>query len=95
MKITLVARSLPVLRLMSGHIQNTYKKSYKSDKITLFDHYFRLYEWLKKGLIKAWQVKTNSRLVWLVTADVDQLEQLSQQRSAQCIWIHQTLNENH
>jgi hypothetical protein len=54
-----------------------------------------LYAWLKKGLIKARQVKVNSRLVWLATADADQLEQLRQQRSAQRIWIHQPMDEIH
>jgi len=54
-----------------------------------------LYAWLKKGLIKARQVKVNSRLVWLVTADAEQLEQLHQQRSAQRIWIHQPIDEIH
>ena len=54
-----------------------------------------LYAWLKKGLIKARQVKANSRLVWLVTSDAEQLEQLHQQRSAQRIWIHQPIDEIH
>jgi hypothetical protein len=54
-----------------------------------------LYAWLKKGLIKARQVKVNSRLVWLATADADQLEQLRQQRSAQRIWIPQLMDEIH
>jgi hypothetical protein len=54
-----------------------------------------LYVWLKKGLIKARQVQANTRLVWLLTADADQLEQLRQQRSAQRIWVHQTLDEIH
>ncbi len=54
-----------------------------------------LYAWLKKGLIKARQVQANSRLVWLVTADADQLEQLRQQRSAQRLWIDQPMDEIH
>ena len=52
-----------------------------------------LYAWLKKGLIKARQVQVNSRLVWLVTADADQLEHLRQQRSTQHIRVHQLMDE--
>ncbi len=52
-----------------------------------------LYAWLKKGLIKARQVQANARLVWLLTADADQLEQLRQQRSVQRIWVHQSMDE--
>jgi DNA invertase Pin-like site-specific DNA recombinase len=54
-----------------------------------------LYAWLKKGLINARQVQANARLVWLVTADADQLEQLRQQRSVQRIWVHQPMDEIH
>ena len=49
----------------------------------------------KKGLIKARQVQANARLVWLVTADADQLEHLRQQRSTQRIWIQQPIDEIH
>jgi DNA invertase Pin-like site-specific DNA recombinase len=48
-----------------------------------------LYAWLKKGLIKARQVQANARSIWLITADANELEQLSQQRTAQRTWIHQ------
>ena len=54
-----------------------------------------LYAWLRKGKIKGRKVMAASRSIWLLHADVMELEQLRKQRMAQRVWINHASNEAH
>jgi hypothetical protein len=46
-----------------------------------------LYSWIKKGHVKARQVKVDTRSFWIITANQYELEQLRKLRTINRTWI--------
>jgi hypothetical protein len=63
--------------------------------VTKYDEKNIIYEACDCFLGVFYFMRQSCRLVWLVTANAEQLEQLRQQRSVQRIWIHQPMDEIH